>query len=106
MSFTPTRPLRRSPERDDGAGPCLARRIEALSRVLAKPERAIRRIARFLASLPREALDPPDPAWVSTHGWHHGRNEFHAADDLAVRALTILYRVRIADFDGPEPEPG
>ncbi len=106
VSFTPTRPLRRSPARDDGAGPCLARRIEALSRVLAKPERAIRRIARFLASLPREALDPPDPAWVSTHGWYHCHNEFRAADDLAVRALTILYRVRIADFDGPEPEPG
>jgi hypothetical protein len=105
VALTP-KPRRQGPERETSAGPSIARRVEALPRVLAKPDRAIRRIARFLASLPREALDPPDPAWVSTHGWYHGRPEFSAACDIAVCALTLFYRLRLADFDGPQPEPG
>ena len=103
VAFTP-KP--RKPERDNGAGPCISRRIEALSRVLAKPERAIRRIARFFASLPREALEPFAPPWIATRAWYHGHNEFHAANQLADRAFIAFIRARIRDFDGPEPEPG
>lgn len=105
VTFTP-KPRRQSPNRDEGPGAPIARRIEALSRVLDKPDRAIRRIARFLASLPREALEPPDPIRVSTRGWHHGRAEFLAANDLAERAFITFTRARIPDFDGPLPEPG
>lgn len=103
VAFTP-KPRR--PERDDGAGPSIARRIEALSRVLEKPGRAIRRIARFIASFPREALEPLAPPRISTRHWYHGRKEFRAANDLADRAFIAFIRARLPDFDGPLPEPG
>lgn len=96
VAFLP-KPRRQIPERCEDPGAPLARRIEALSRVLDKPERAIRRIARFLAGLPREALEPLAPLRVSTWGWYHGRAEC---------AFIAFTRARIPDFDGPTPEPG
>ena len=103
VAFTP-RP--QTPERDIRAGAVIARRIEALSRILEKPARAIRRIARFFAGMPREALEPPNDIWVSTLSWHHGRLEYLAAQDIAERAFMMFARLRLRDFDGPQPEPG
>ena len=103
VAFTPKL---QTPERDTRAGAVIARRIEALSRILEKPARAIRRIARFFAGMPREALEPPGDIWVSTLSWHHGRLEYLAAQDIAERAFMMFARLRLRDFDGRQPEPG
>lgn len=105
VAFKP-KPRHESPERDTRAGAVIARRIEALSRVIEKPARAIRRIARFFASMPREALEPLEATWTSTLHWYHGRLEYLAATDLAERAFMAFIRTRLQDFDGPQPEPG
>ncbi|MEQ1783338.1 MAG: hypothetical protein ABMA14_18435 [Hyphomonadaceae bacterium] len=91
VAFTPKpRPAHRARDRRTGAA--IARRIEALARVIDKPARAIRRIARFFAGLPREALEPPDTTWVSTLQWYHGRLEYLAALDLAERVFMAFAR--------------
>jgi hypothetical protein len=63
-------------ERDDAATPlALARRIEALARVLANPEPTIRRLARRLASLPAERLEWPTLVGARVDRWWHGAPE-------------------------------
>ncbi len=54
-------PPRRAGSRRKAATLKLARRVEALGRVLANPAPHIRRAARFLARLPQGVLLPPDP---------------------------------------------
>jgi hypothetical protein len=69
----------------------LARRVEALTRVLANPEPTIRRLAKFIASLPRGALAEPFARNTDSLWWWHGRPEFFNACALcapAVRALS------------------
>jgi hypothetical protein len=63
----------------------LARRVEALTRVLADPGPAILRVAKFLAGAPRGALAPPDPGAVPSRWWWHGRPEWFNACTVAER---------------------
>ena len=71
----------------------LARRIEALSRILANPAPAIRRLAHRLAALPADALPEPHMAAIPTHRWHHGVPECWNACALARPALRALARL-------------
>ena len=71
----------------------IARRITAVERVLANREPAIRRLAKFIAGLPRYALMPPSAYEIDTRWWWHGRPEFFNAEDRcrpAVRAFNKL----------------
>ena len=68
----------------------LARRVEAISRVLANPEPAIRRLAKFIASLPRGALAEPFARNTDSHWWWHGRPEFFNACTLCAPAVRVL----------------
>lgn len=105
------KPRRKANTDSHRTGAIIARRIEALSRVIENPRRVMRRVARFFASLPRETLEPFGPSWTSMAGWHHGRRDYLAADAISDRAFTAFTRARIPDFakpdfDGPLPEPG
>ncbi len=95
------KPEQPKPEGDRAAF-SLARRIEALARVLADPGPAIRRLAKFLASLPHDALpDTPGARSIDSRWWWHGRPEWFNVNALArpaVRALTTAC--------APPPEPG
>jgi hypothetical protein len=77
----------------------LARRIAQLGRVIDNPEPAIRRLARFLASLPLEALEPlkEQTASAGAH-WRQGCG-------LDVRHAAAHVRRAAAVF-GRKPEPG
>lgn len=89
-------------QREDGPCAALARRIDALSRVLANPKPVIRRLALRLASLPRDCL--PD-IWLGraqSIGWWHGRPEAHNAVNLLVPQMDELKRTHPAR----PPEPG
>ncbi len=77
------------PDGDPGAY-AVARRIEALARVLANPEPAIQRLARYIARLPKDVLLPLDPCYTLSLWWHHGRPEFYNVCDLVARAIGIL----------------
>ena len=64
-----------------------------MERVLANREPAIRRLAKFIAGLPRYALMPPSAYEIDTRWWWHGRPEFFNAEDRcrpAVRAFNKL----------------
>lgn len=74
----------RRAKREDGPAAALARRIEALQRVLANPAPVIRRLIRFLASVPQDDLPEPWLARVQSSGWWHGRPEAHNAMNLLV----------------------
>jgi hypothetical protein len=80
-----------APEKDAPAL-VLARRIEALARVIDNPGPAISRLARFIASLPMEALEPLSEqyAFAQPH-WLQGRafDIPHAAAHVQ-RAATIF----------------
>lgn len=68
----------------------IARRIAALERVLANREPAIRRLARYIAGLPRDVLVQPSGYAVDTLWWWHGRPEYFNACNLgrpAIRAF-------------------
>ena len=68
----------------------LARRIAALSRILANPAPAIRRLARRLAAMPADALPEPWITHYSSRGWHHGVPENWNACTLAQPAFRAL----------------
>jgi hypothetical protein len=69
----------------------LARRIEALSRVINDPARAVMRLARFIAKLPREALEPlRDAIAFRRVHWLHGGGDHLAAADHVRRAAGVL----------------
>jgi hypothetical protein len=82
-----------------------ARRIEALSRILADPRAAIRQVARRLASMPHQNLGTPYLLRKKLRDWHHGVPEAWNATFLAqsaVRAIVSAAR----QFAAPPPEPG
>jgi len=101
----PVREVAHCPEQDNsllGPGAALARRIEALSRILNNPDAAIRRIARRLAALPRDDLWPCEPAWLSDRWWLPARRDLLNAAEMFCRALQCLWYSRAT----PPPEPG
>jgi hypothetical protein len=103
----PPRPAPREPaaqaEHDNG-GMDLARRIEALSRILANPAPAIRRLARRLAALPADALCAPEMARLVDKRWHHGNPENWNACLLTARPFRAL--AWLVDWSARKHEPG
>ena len=97
------RPAQPAPAPDEALGPnaALARRIEALSRVLANPEAAIRRLARRLAAMPLDDLWPCDSADLADRWWLPARLDLLHAAEMFCRALIVLCRAQF-----PQPEPG
>lgn len=85
-----------------GPGAALARRIEALARILKNPDAAIRRLARRLAAMPRDDLWPCEPAWLADRWWATARHDLRNAAELFCRALISLWRAQAT----PPPEPG
>lgn len=79
---------------DDLTGPALtlARRLEALRRVIETPEPSIRRLAARLASIPREYFPLPPLARTDAALWWHGRPEYYNAHALVVRAILAFDR--------------
>ncbi len=73
------------------SGLILARRIEALARVIANPEPAIRRAARFLAGVSLSVLATLEGA-ASSHTWDQGRAELLHANLHLMRAVSVLAR--------------
>lgn len=89
------------PEPDRLSTLSLARRIEALARVLRNPAPAVRRLARYIARLPEGALGMPGPARQPPARWEQGRFEHMEAVSLASRAIEVL------DLAAPPPpDPG
>lgn len=74
----------RRAKREDGPAAALARRIDALQRVLANPAPVIRRLIRFLASVPQDDLPEPRLGRARSLRWWHGRPEAHNAMNLLV----------------------
>ena len=70
----------------------LARRIEALARVIENPGPAIHRLARFIARLPKEALDllKEQYAYARPH-WLHGRGLDIPNSAAHVRRAATVY---------------
>jgi hypothetical protein len=62
----------------------LARRIEALARVIADPAPAVKRLARYIARVPREALEPLKDLneYRRSYWLHTGRDALLAADHV------------------------
>jgi hypothetical protein len=85
------RPRDPAQKRDLGDYPCLdlARRIEALQRVLADPTAAIRRTARFLASFKADVLRLFD-AGCSHPRWLHGAHENRQGRGHVYRSIAAL----------------
>jgi hypothetical protein len=81
-------------EDDDLTGPLLqlARRIDALERILANPWPAIQRLARRIASIPREHFPAPWPRRYRAVRWAHGCPEVYNACILAKPAFAALNR--------------
>jgi hypothetical protein len=92
------------PGADDGLGPhaALARRIEALSRIFANPEAAIRRLARRLAAMSLDDLWPCDPASLADRWWLPHRRDLYNAADMFCGALIAFCRAHALR----PPEPG
>ena len=55
------------------------------------PARAVMRLARYIAKLPREALEPLTDlnAYLRTH-WLHGGRDYITAADHVRRAASVL----------------
>jgi hypothetical protein len=75
----------------------LARRIEALGRALADPDRLVPRLARFLARLPEDALEGLAGFLHPRPGWVHGHHDLVALRGHLICACRIYCR---------DPEPG
>lgn len=100
-NLLPKKPEPPKPEADPAAV-ALARRIEALARVLADPQPTIRRLARLLASLPPSTLpEPPSARAIDSLWWWHGRPEWFNVVALACPAVRALVAAC-----APPPEPG
>jgi hypothetical protein len=64
---------KKKPDEKDAPALILARRIQALARVVDNPEPAVKRLARFIARLPREALELlKDIACIARSYWTQG----------------------------------
>jgi hypothetical protein len=86
-------PLSRpEPEREkDRPALVLARRIEALSRVLANPAPAVMRLARYIAKLPRAAVEPLKETTSSRRfHWRHGGEDSVAAAGQVRLAASVF----------------
>lgn len=92
----------RRAQREDGPGAALARRIDALQRVLANPAPVLRRLVRQLAAMPRDCLPDMYLSRFRSLPWWHGRPEAHNASALAVPLMTQL----IETTPVRPPEPG
>jgi hypothetical protein len=83
--------------------PCtlnLARRLEAVGRVRANPQRHILRVARYLARLPKDMLDEDFALPPNRRFWEQGREAFTGA----VRILLSAIRAHnLCHADDPEP---
>ena len=92
----PKQPSKQPPPADPEHDPSareIARRIGALERVLSNREPAIRRLAKYIAGLPRDVLTLPSGYAVDTLWWWHGRPEYFNACNLcrpAIRAFNKL----------------
>jgi hypothetical protein len=77
-------------EEQDRPALVLARRIETLARVIANPAPAVKRLARYIARLPREALEPLKDLYEYRRSYwlHTGRDALLAADH-ACRAACV-----------------
>ncbi|MDP3495055.1 MAG: hypothetical protein Q8R82_18235 [Hyphomonadaceae bacterium] len=80
------------PEFDSSARE-IARRITALERVLANREPAIRRLAKYIASLPRDTLNPPSAFEIDTLWWWHGRPEYFNACNISRPAVRAFNKI-------------
>jgi hypothetical protein len=69
-----------------------ARRIEMIARVMAKPDAAIRRIARQIVRLPAKALKARESYFKSARLWMHGEQEFCDARIHEKSAIRAFYR--------------
>jgi len=89
---------------DDLTGPMLplARRIDALQRILANPWPAIRRLARRIASIPPGYFIAPWPRRYRAVRWAHGCREFYNACILARPAFRAWRRA----YGLPPHDPG
>ena len=88
----------------DLTGPMLplARRIDALQRILANPWPAIRRLARRIASIPPGYFTAPWPRRYRAVRWAHGCREFYNACILARPAFAVWRRA----YGLPPDDPG
>jgi hypothetical protein len=69
----------------------LARRIETLARVLENPAPAVMRLARYIAKLPREALQTlKDTASSRRSHWRHGADDSVSAAAHVRRAASVF----------------
>lgn len=98
----PLPPSPSAPAPDSPLGPhaALARRIEALARVIANPEVAMRRLARRLAAMPLDDLWPCDSYTLADRWWLPARLDLFRAAELFCRALIVFCR---AQFQKLEP---
>ena len=80
-----------------GSAALLVRRIEALGRALENPDALIPDLARFLASLPPEALEDLAVYLRPLPGWVHGHHDLVALRQHMINACRIYCR---------KPEPG
>jgi hypothetical protein len=69
-----------------------ARRIEMIARVMARPDAAIRRIARQIVRLPAKALKAREHYFKSARLWMHGEQEFYDARIHEKSAIRAFYR--------------
>jgi hypothetical protein len=91
------RHILRGPQLDAEAAPdrrayLMARRIEAVARVIARPRPAMLRMARLLASFPAETIWlRPRGAQLRNH-WRHGNDSWEQSRDHCVLALRAYHR--------------
>lgn len=86
-------PLQADPDAfDTGPGLSIARRIAALIRVLDNPWPTIRRLARQIASFPRDCLAEPQVNRFRAAEWWHGRPEYYNATSHAACAWRAFMR--------------
>lgn len=97
-------------EKDDGlTGPAftLARRVEALGRVIEDPAPAIRRLAARIASIPRELFPLPALVRLDAARWWHGRPEYYNAHARLACAFLAFDRACAQTPLHPRPvDPG
>lgn len=99
----PARAAEPDEDEEDLSGPMLAiaRRIAALERVLANPGPAIRRLARRIASIPRDSLPEPQAYLYEYTRWWHGVPEYHNVTALVRPAFAALGRASALPPDDP-----
>ena len=89
----------RGPQLDAGAEAApdrraylMARRIEAVARVIARPRPAMLRMARLLASFPAETVWLRPSGAVLRNHWRHGNDSWEQSRDHCILALRAFHR--------------